>query len=52
GLVVILALLAAILMTIRAFLGLDRLAAVLLMPYVLWVGFAAVLNAAIYALNA
>ena len=52
GLVVILALLAAILMTIRAFLGLDRLAAALLMPYVLWVGFAAVLNAAIYALNA
>jgi len=44
-------LLAAILWTIAAFHARDRIAAWLLAPYVLWVGFATYLNAGIVALN-
>ncbi|HZW47479.1 MAG TPA: TspO/MBR family protein [Microvirga sp.] len=51
GLVVIVALLVAILATIRAFWPLDRFAALLLVPYLAWVLFAAVLNGAIWQLN-
>lgn len=51
GLVVIAALLAAILATIGAFARIDRRAAALLLPYLLWVGFATVLNYEIWRLN-
>ncbi len=51
GLVEIVALLAAILWTIVVFRPIDGLAAALLCPYVLWVSYAAVLNAAIYGMN-
>ncbi len=47
----ILALLAAIVVTIVTFHRLDRRAAALLVPYVLWVAFAAVLNASLWLLN-
>lgn len=42
----------AILATILAFYRVDRVAGLLLIPYVLWVGFAAALNLAIWHLNA
>lgn len=45
------ALLAAILWTGRLFAKIDRPAALLLVPYVLWVGFATVLTAAIWLNN-
>lgn len=45
------ALLVAILATIAAFWRLSRLAAVLLVPYLAWVAFAAALNHAIWRLN-
>jgi len=51
GLVVIVALLAALLATTIAFARVRGLAAVLLVPYILWVGFATVLNAAVWRLN-
>ena len=51
GLVVIIALWATIAGTIAAFAPLSRVAAVLLVPYILWVSFAAILNASIYVLN-
>jgi tryptophan-rich sensory protein len=51
GLVVIAALLAAILATIGTFARIDRRAAALLLPYLLWVGFATVLNYEIWRLN-
>jgi len=41
----------AILATIRAFWRVSRGAAVLLVPYLAWVGFATALNAAIWLLN-
>ncbi len=41
----------AILMTIRAFWPISRLAAGLLVPYLLWVSFASVLNVGIWQLN-
>ena len=47
----ILFLLAAILATIAAFWRVKRTAAILLIPYVLWVSFAAVLNFTIWRLN-
>jgi len=37
--------------TIALFARIDRLAAWLLAPYALWVGFASILNAAILSLN-
>ena len=51
GLVVIIALWATIVATIAAFAPLSPGAAVLLAPYILWVSFAAILNASIYFLN-
>lgn len=51
GLVVILALLVAIVITIVFFDRLSRLAALLLLPYLLWVAFATSLNFAIWFLN-
>ncbi len=51
GMVVILLLLGAIVWTILAFARKDRIAAALLLPYIVWVCFAAVLNAAILRLN-
>jgi tryptophan-rich sensory protein len=49
--VVIVALLLAILVTIRLFWPLDRIAAWLLVPYAAWVGYATALNVAIWRLN-
>lgn len=51
GLVVIGFLLVAILLTIRAFKAIDRPAGYALFPYLAWVGFAALLNAAIAIQN-
>jgi tryptophan-rich sensory protein len=51
GLLVIVALLAAILWTIRLFWPLDRPAAWLLVPYAAWVAYATALNIAIWQLN-
>jgi tryptophan-rich sensory protein len=51
GLVVIAALIVAILATMHAFWPLDRIAALLLVPYLAWVAFATALNAAIWSLN-
>ena len=51
GLVVIVALLAVILATVAAFARVDRRAAALLVPYLLWVGFATALNYRIWRLN-
>jgi tryptophan-rich sensory protein len=51
GLVVIVALWAMIAATIAAFAPISRAAAALLVPYILWVTFATILNAAIYLLN-
>jgi len=51
GLVVIVALWPAVLATIVAFDRVDRRAALLLVPYLAWVTFAAVLNYQFYALN-
>lgn len=48
----IVVLLAAILATLVLFWRLDRLAGALLVPYAAWVAFAAVLNAALWRLNA
>lgn len=42
----------AILLTVRSFAALSRPAALLLLPYLAWVSFAAVLNGAIWRLNA
>ncbi|WP_132057050.1 TspO/MBR family protein [Halorussus amylolyticus] len=52
GLVVIVALLAAILATMWASVRVDRRAAILLVPYLAWVGFATLLNYEIWRLNA
>lgn len=49
GLVVIILLLVAVAATVVAFDRVDRRAAVLLLPYLVWVAFAGVLNYAIYA---
>jgi tryptophan-rich sensory protein len=51
ALVDILALLVAIILCIRAFHRVDRIAAWLMVPYLLWVCFATALNAAIMLLN-
>ena len=48
---VLLALWVALALTIRSFAAIDRVAAWLLAPYLLWVSFATVLNAAIVSLN-
>lgn len=51
GLAVILPLLVAIVATIAAFRPLDRIASLVLWPYLVWVGFATLLNASIWWLN-
>ncbi len=51
GLAVILALLVAIVATMLAFARIDRRAAVLLVPYLCWVGFATLLNYELWRLN-
>jgi tryptophan-rich sensory protein len=51
GLVVIGALIVAIVATIRAFWRLDRIAAWLLVPYLAWVAYAALLNGTIWRMN-
>jgi benzodiazapine receptor len=51
GLIVIAILWAAILLTILNFLKISPTAGILLIPYILWVSFAAILNTSIFALN-
>lgn len=51
GFIVIVGLWALIALTLLRFLALDRIAGGLLAPYLAWVGFAALLNAAIWRLN-
>ena len=51
GIIVIVALWIAILFTILKFLKISRAAGGLLLPYILWVSFAAVLNISIWVLN-
>ncbi|PVE26173.1 TspO protein [Microvirga sp. KLBC 81] len=51
GLIVIAALVVAILATIIAFRKLDRVAALLLVPYLAWVSYATLLNGAVWQLN-
>jgi benzodiazapine receptor len=51
GLIVIVALLAAILLTVVLFYRISRRAGFLLLPYLAWVGFAVVLNLSIFLLN-
>lgn len=51
GLIVIVAMWALIVMTMKKFYPLSRLAFYLLVPYLLWVSFATLLNAAIVILN-
>ena len=51
GLVDILALFCAILLTIVLFFRISTTAGILLLPYLLWVSFASILNAAIWRLN-
>jgi translocator protein len=51
GLLVIVALLAALTVTILRFFAVDRPAGWLLVPYLAWVGYATLLNAAIVVLN-
>lgn len=52
GAVVILALLAVLGLTVRAFFRVSKAAGWLLVPYLLWVAFAALLNLSIWVLNA
>lgn len=52
GLIVIVVLLAAIVVTMLAFRRVSGMAALLLVPYLAWVAFAAILNASILSLNA
>ncbi len=51
GAVVIVTLLVVLALTVRAFFRVSRVAAWLLVPYLLWVGFAALLNLSIWGLN-
>ena len=51
GVIVIAALWIAIVLTILKFLKISTTAGMLLLPYILWVSFAAVLNVSILALN-
>jgi tryptophan-rich sensory protein len=51
GGVVIVALLVALALTVRAFFGVSRTAGWLLVPYLLWVAFATALNLSIWWLN-
>ncbi|MCX8126877.1 MAG: tryptophan-rich sensory protein [Dehalococcoidia bacterium] len=51
GLIVIIALWLAILFTILKFFPISKVAGILMLPYILWVSFAAVLNISILMLN-
>jgi benzodiazapine receptor len=51
GMLVIVVLWAVILATMLDFFRISRLAAILLVPYIVWVSYAAVLNASLYILN-
>lgn len=51
GLIDIIALLVLIVINTIIFFRLDRLAGILLLPYVAWIGYATLLNAAIWTLN-
>jgi tryptophan-rich sensory protein len=51
GLVVIFAMIAAIVATIFAFWPLDRIAGLLMLPYLAWVAFASALNLSVFLLN-
>jgi translocator protein len=51
GVLVIVSLLVLIVMTLRRFLPISKPAAYLLVPYVLWVSFATVLNTAVALIN-
>jgi translocator protein len=51
GLIVIVAMWFMILLTIKKFLTINKLAAYLLVPYLMWVSFATILNLAILILN-
>lgn len=51
GLIVIVILWVLILLTILQFSKISELAAVLLVPYILWVSFAAILNLSLFILN-
>jgi len=51
ALVIILLIVLGIILTIRAFARLDKTAALLMIPYLLWVSFASFLNYTIYTLN-
>jgi translocator protein len=51
GMIVIVSLLSMIVVLIALFRPLDRVAAMLLMPYAAWVGFATLLNAGFWWLN-
>jgi benzodiazapine receptor len=51
GLIVIVILWLAIVLTILKFFPISKTAGILIMPYILWVSFAAVLNVAIVLLN-
>jgi benzodiazapine receptor len=51
ALIEIVLLLAAIIVTAVLFWRIDRPASVLLLPYIAWVGFATILNAALWRLN-
>ena len=51
ALIVILTLVFLIIVTIRLFLRLDKLAGTMMIPYLLWVSFASFLNYTIWTLN-
>jgi tryptophan-rich sensory protein len=51
GVLVIALLLSTVVLTIRRFAPLQPLAAALMVPYALWVGYAAYLNAGFWWLN-
>jgi benzodiazapine receptor len=51
GIVLVIPLFAGVAMTLRAFWPIDRIAGMLFVPYLAWVGFAAALNIAIAVLN-
>jgi len=51
GLIIIVILWIAILITLLTFIKISTIAGVLLIPYIVWISFAAVLNYSIYILN-
>lgn len=51
GVIVVILLIAAVLFTIIKFFKISEIAGILLIPYLLWVSFASILNIAIYFLN-